>query len=113
MGSWYNLMSKLYIVTELDKKPILFSKERLNKVALAEGVYRYYIQATSDGYDPLVIRHKVDRNLYGTIITSFPLKVDKNRCRYLNKMEFDEYVGEGLLSIEEYAKKYGRGLSYE
>lgn len=65
-----------------------FTYRRLRKDDVVEGLYKYDIQSSDDGFEPASIKEHVLVNHWGSLISRDPLPVDDNGWLFLEDGDF-------------------------
>lgn len=67
---------------------VAFTYRRLRKDDVVEGLYKYDIQSSDDGFEPASIKEHVLVNHWGSLISRDPLPVDDNGWLFLEDGDF-------------------------
>ena len=67
---------------------VAFTCRRLRKDDVVEGLYKYDIQSSDDGFEPASIKEHVLVNHWGSLISRDPLPVDDNGWLFLEDGDF-------------------------
>ncbi len=67
---------------------IAFTYRRLRKDDVLEGLYKYDIQSSDDGFEPASIRQHIMVNHWGSLVSRDPLPLDENGWLFLEENDF-------------------------
>lgn len=69
---------------------VAFTYWRLSKEDCIDGLYKYDIQSTDDGFDPSMIGKHIFVNHWGSLFSKKPLPLDNNGYLELEEIDFIE-----------------------
>ncbi len=93
--------NRKYNVVSINNKLALLTYGRIKTSETLDGLYKYDIQSSDDGFDPSAIRKTIMVNHWGSIILKEPLLLDENGWLYLNDNNF-KYLDNQRLSQKEF-----------
>lgn len=76
---------------------------RIANDELKDGLYKYDIQSTDDGFEPFAIKEHVLVNHWGTLVSRVPLPVDDSGWLILEESDFVE-LNRMILTQDDYAQ---------
>lgn len=102
---------------------IAFTYWRLTKDDVIDGLYKYDIQSTDDGFDPSMIGKHIFVNHWGSLFSKDPLPLDSNGYLELDENDFIELLHPPITKedfkaltnkqVEELLKQESEVLQYE
>lgn len=82
---------------------VAFTYGRMASNELRDGLYKYDIQSTDDGFKPFAIKEHILVNHWGTLVSRVPLSVDDSGWLVLDESDFIE-LNRMILTQEDYEK---------
>lgn len=67
---------------------IAFTNRRIRKDDVLEGLYKYDIQSSDDGFEPASIKQHIMVNHWGSLVSRDPLPLDENGWLFLEENDF-------------------------
>jgi len=83
-------------------KPALFTSLRLDRDQLPEGVYKYDIRHSDEGYDACEVKDFIMVNHMGTIITKEPIEMDEYGSRELDGEEDFYFTDQSNMTLSQF-----------
>lgn len=78
-SNWRKAMKNKNLVLAVCKGHLVaFTYDRIQSDELLDGLYKYDIQSTDDGFDPIAIKEHIFVNHWGTLISKVPLPLDSH-----------------------------------
>lgn len=72
------MKNKNFVLVVCKGHLVAFTYDRIQSDELLDGLYKYDIQSTDDGFDPIAIKEHIFINHWGTLISKVPLPVDSH-----------------------------------
>ena len=86
--------------------PALFVPHRISKDTLHLQLFCYEMQAQTDEVEPFVLTDHADTELYGTVLTLFPIELSADGTRPIFFGDFRSGLNEGSYTPAEFEEKY-------
>ena len=85
------MKNKNFVLAVCKGHLVAYTYDRIQSNELLDGLYKYDIQSSDDGFDPIAIREHIFINHWGTLVSKVPLPLDNHGWIMIeNKADFTE-----------------------